>query len=122
MAIARVNGATPSRCRQTSFGWESDCPSRPRIPAHADAAGFHGKLLIRARANAAGAPGAAREVTLHQPAAVGNARRFRSIVFGLFFTMKGATRTCRRERGTATPSDTPGARALGQAHSRIRVQ
>src|SRR5262249_60243746 len=35
---------------------------------------------------------------LHQPAAVGNARGLRSIVFGLFFTMKDATRTCRRER------------------------
>src|SRR5215471_21002246 len=32
MAIAKANGATPSRCRQTSFGWESDCPSRTRIP------------------------------------------------------------------------------------------
>ena len=31
MAIARVNGATPGRCRRTSFGWESDCPSRTRI-------------------------------------------------------------------------------------------
>jgi hypothetical protein len=38
---------------------------------------------------AAGAPGAARKVTLHHPAGVGNAHRFRSIVFGLFFTMKG---------------------------------
>ena len=45
------------------------------------------RFLLRARER--GAPGAAREVMLHQPAAAGNTRRFRSIVFGLFFTMKG---------------------------------
>src|SRR5215472_4965217 len=27
MVIAKANGATPPRCRQTSFGWASDCPS-----------------------------------------------------------------------------------------------
>ena len=31
----------------------------------------------------------------HQPAAVGNERRLRSIVSGLLFTMNGATPTCR---------------------------
>src|SRR5215831_4507424 len=31
----------------------------------------------------------------NQPAAVGNDRRLRSIVSGLFFTMDGATQTCR---------------------------
>jgi hypothetical protein len=31
----------------------------------------------------------------HQPAAVGNDRRLRSIVSGLLFTMNRATHTCR---------------------------
>src|SRR6516165_7954984 len=39
MAIAKANGATPPRCRQTSFGWASDCPSRgAHVATHADAA------------------------------------------------------------------------------------
>src|ERR1700756_4949722 len=81
MAIARVNGMTPSRCRQISFEGESHLPSRTRIP---DSRGC----------------GRVPREPAGQPAAVGNARRFRSIVFGLFFTMKDATRTCRRERRT----------------------
>src|SRR5262249_36089214 len=41
----------------------------------------------------------ARGVTLHQPAAVGSARAVRSIVFGLFLTMKGGyARRSRRGR------------------------
>ena len=46
----------------------------------------------------------------NQPAAVGNDRRLRSIVFGLLFTMDGATPTCRRDHRQASGSASGGPR------------
>src|SRR6266478_8826005 len=62
---------------------------------------------------AAGAPGAAREVTPHQPAAVGSAYQFRSTCFRVvLYNERCNSDVSARAPERATPCATPGARAL----------